>query len=338
MKRATLITDAKQRLYYTGFSSTAGYVILFEGRKIFAVDNRYFHAAEQRLKPKGIEVVSCGDYSELIKFVVENGIGELGVDFKLTTLSQSEELSALNVKLIDVSSDIEREMSIKRADELDNIRIACGIAEKAFSELLGSIKEGVTEAQLAAELEFNFKKYGASDKSFDTIVAFGENAAVPHHETGADKLKRNQCVLIDFGCLYNGYCSDMTRTLFFGTPDAEFSAAYNDVLDAHLAALNGIKAGMAGIEADAIARNVLQKAGRGDYFTHSLGHGIGVNIHEFPWISPRGAAKLENGMVFSDEPGVYYNGKFGIRIEDTCYMEGGKVKSMMTLTKQLICL
>ena len=229
-------------------------------------------------------------------------------------------------------------MSVKTDEEIKYIQKACNIAEKAWRDTLLFIKEGVTERQVANVLEFNFKKYGASGTSFDTIVAFGKNASVPHHATGDTKLKNNECVLMDFGCVYKGYCSDMTRTMFYGTPDEKFRMAYLAVLSAHMKAAEGIKEGMTGKEADKIARDVLETLGYGKYFTHSLGHGIGVNIHEYPYLSPKGEAVLKNNMVFSNEPGVYLNGKFGIRIEDSCHLENGKYKTFMKDDKSLIIL
>ena len=191
--------------------------------------------------------------------------------------------------------------------------------------------------QIAAELEYLFKKNGASDKSFDTIIAFGANSAVPHHETGNKKLTKNMPVLMDFGCIYRGYCSDMTRTLWFGdTPSEKFLSAYEAVYDAHMNASENIVQGMNGGEADALARDILNNRGYGEYFTHSLGHGIGVNIHEEPRLAPKQECVLVNGMVFSNEPGVYFDGKFGIRIEDSVYMQDGKVHSLMQDDKKLI--
>ena len=331
-----LITDEKERLYYLGFHSTAGYVVVTKDSVSFVVDNRYFKAAERALKKNGVNVILGTDYTALTEIASELGAKRIGVDFTKITVSEYEGLKTLGYEYADISSELMRMQSIKSEAELKNIKKACEIAEKSWLETIPFIREGVTEIELAAELEHNFRKNGASGTSFDTIVAFGKNAAVPHHETGTTKLKLNQCVLMDFGCLYNGYCSDMTRTMFFGTPDEAFEKAYLAVLLAHREAAEKIHAGMTGKEADAVAREVLTSLKYGKYFTHSLGHGIGVNIHEFPTLSPRGEAILEDGMVFSDEPGVYIDGKFGIRIEDSCYMENGRCRSFMRDDKSLV--
>lgn len=332
-----LITDEKQRFYYTDYASTDGYVILQEDKTTLVVDSRYVYEAQQVLKGKDVEVVEGSNLS-LFKEMVE-GIGAtvVGIDFALTSIKEYERLKKLlpGVEFVDIGDEVARDMIVKTDEELMRIKKACEIAQKSYYEILPLLKEGISEREIANELEYRFKKYGASGKSFDTIVAFGANSAVPHHETGEDTLKKNSVVLIDFGCVYKGYCSDMTRTCFFGEPDEEFVSAYNAVLEAHMNALENIREGMTGVQADALARDVLAKYGRAGVFTHSLGHGIGTHIHELPNLSPRAINVIENGMVFSNEPGVYYDGKFGIRIEDSCYLKGGVAHTFMTDSKEL---
>lgn len=333
-----LVTDEKERLYYLGFAATDGYVMLEDGKTTFVVDNRYLYAARNALAPKGIDVVCGSDYSALSERVKAISATVVGIDYATVTLSgyAALEKALPDVKFIDVGNEIVKEMSIKSDAEIEIIKKACAIAEKSFVETLPYIKAGVTEREIAARLEFQFKQNGASDKSFDTIIAFGAGSAVPHHETGETKLTENAVVLMDFGCIYKGYCSDMTRTLYFGKPTEKFLHAYRAVYEAHFNALKNIKAGMTGKEADALARSVLEKYGIAQYFTHSLGHGIGVHIHEHPYLSPRADNVLENKMVFSDEPGVYFDGEFGIRIEDSCYLSGGITHTFMKDDKKLI--
>ena len=331
-----LITDEKERLYYLGFHSTAGYVVVTKTEVTFVVDNRYLKAAEHALTKKGVKVILGSDYSAFKAIAEDVGAKRVGIDFTVTTISEYDNLKSLGFDYEDISGELKTMQSVKTADQLKSIKRACEIAEKSWLQTLSVIREGVTENEVAATLEYNFRKNGASGTSFDTIVAFGKNAAVPHHQTGETKLKKNECVLMDFGCLYNGYCSDMTRTMFYGTPDEKFEKAYLAVLVAHKEAAEKIKEGDTGKQADAYAREVLTSLGYGKYFTHSLGHGIGVNIHEFPYLSPKGEAALTDGMVFSDEPGVYIDGKFGIRIEDSCYMADGKCRSFMKDDKSLV--
>ena len=334
-----LITDEKQRLYFTGFHSSAGYFMLNKRKKYFVVDKRYFYAAYKRLTPKGYEVLCASDFSYLVDCVEYLGVKTLGIDFSKTNMAQFALIKKLlpNTCYKDIGSELNEEMAVKYPEELNVISKACRIAEKSFKQILKSLKEGVTEKDIAAELEYLFKKNGASDKSFDPIIAFGPNSAVPHHESGKTRLKYNTPVLMDFGCIYEGYCSDMTRTLWFGDqPTEDFLKAYDAVYDAHIAVFDNVVPGMNGGEADAIARKILTKRGYGEQFTHSLGHGIGVNIHEYPWLAPNRDCLLLDGMVFSDEPGVYFNGKFGIRIEDTICLENGKAKTFMEDDKKLI--
>ena len=265
----------------------------------------------------------------------------VAVSFKETKHAEFLELEKIGVKLVEADSTIFPLMETKNEWELSCIQKACEIAEDAFNELLPEIQEGMTETEVAALLEYKMRKLGAQGLSFDTIVAFGAHGAVPHHETGETKLKFGDVVLIDFGCKVNGYCSDITRTFLFGDDGKheEFKKAYKCVLEAHLLAQQKIVAGMTGKEADAVAREYLKACGYGELFTHSLGHGIGLNVHEMPSISPRGETALCDGMVFSDEPGVYKAGEFGIRIEDTVTLMNGKIKSFMSKTdKSLVIL
>lgn len=335
-----LITDEKQRFYYTDYASTDGYVILSENKTVLVVDSRYLYEARQVLAPKGIEVVLGSNYDALKNAIDFTGAKTVGIDFSLTSVKEFDVLKEQfsQIRFVDIADEIAQDMIIKSDEEILRTKVACEIAQRSYFEILPLLKKGITEREVANELEYRFKKYGASGKSFDTIVAFGANSAVPHHETGDDTLKDNSVVLIDFGCVYKGYCSDMTRTCFFGTPTQEFIDAYNAVYEAHMFALDNISEGMTGAEADSLARNTLKKYGMDNVFTHSLGHGIGIHIHELPTLSPRGNIVLENGMIFSDEPGVYFDGKFGIRIEDSCYLAEGRAHSFMTDDKKLIVL
>ncbi len=321
------------RRYLTGFYSTDGYVVLTEESCTFFADPRYFEAAERALKGTDV-TVAAGARNEALALVKD--CKTLGVPYSFVTLSSAEELRKAGFTLTDCMPALKQAMEIKTEREISLIQKACEIAEDALLGLLPEIKEGMTESEVAALLEYKMRQLGASGTSFETIVAFGANSSVPHHETGNSKLKFGDIVLIDFGCKYEGYCSDCTRTFLFGDDGAheEFKKAYAEVLRAHELVKATVKAGMTGREADEVARGSLRKAGLDKYFTHSLGHGIGLMIHEYPTLSPRGEEVLKDGMVFSDEPGVYLAGKFGVRIEDSCFMSGGKVHSFMHKTER----
>ena len=321
------------RRYFTGFYSTDGYVVLTDEKCLFFADPRYFEAAEKALKGSDVTVVA-GAYKEAIEAVKD--CKTLGVPFPLVTLSSAEALREKGFMLVDCMPALKNAMEVKTERELSLIQKACDIAEDALLLLLPELKEGMTENETAALLEYNMRKLGASGVSFDTIVAFGANSSVPHHETGETKLKFGDIVLIDFGCKVEGYCSDCTRTFLFGDDGKheQFKKAYEEVLKAHELVKETVKAGMTGREADEIARGSLRQAGLDKLFTHSLGHGIGLQIHEYPTLSPRGEEVLSDGMVFSDEPGVYLAGEYGVRIEDSCYMRDGGVRSFMRKTER----
>lgn len=326
------------RRYLTGFYSTDGYVILEEDKCVFVADLRYFEAAQKSLAGSGIEVVE-GSYQAALDLIKK--YKRIGVPYPFVSLSRAEALRKEGFELTDCMEALKSAMLIKTQKEISLIARACEIAEDALLSLMPQIKEDMRERETAALLEYEMRALGAEGVSFDTIVAFGANGSVPHHETGETCLKFGDPVLIDFGCKVEGYCSDCTRTFLFGDDKKHenFKAVYAHVLKAHELVKERVTEGMTGREADAIARTYLEEQGLGKYFTHSLGHGIGLQIHEYPVLSPRGEEKLTNGMVFSDEPGVYVAGETGVRIEDSVYMTNGKVTSFMTKTdRKLIIL
>lgn len=321
------------RRYFTGFYSTDGYVILDEKGCKFVADLRYFEAVERELRGSAVEVVE-GSYLQAIELI--QGKKTIGVPYPFINVAAFKHLEEKGFELVDCMPALKEAMLYKSEGELSLIQRACDIAEEGFLRLLPEIKEGMTENEVAALLEYNMRKLGASGTSFDTIVAFGPNGSVPHHETGNTKLSFGDPILIDFGCKVEGYCSDITRTFLFGDDKEheEFKKAYDIVLSAHDLVRENLVAGMTGREGDAIARDHLKKFGLDKYFTHSLGHGIGLQIHEYPNLSPKSEQIIENGMVFSDEPGVYIAEKLGIRIEDSMYMKDGKTHSFMQKTQK----
>ena len=326
------------RRYLTGFYATDGYVILDGKSCKFVADSRYFEALEKALRGSEVEAVE-GHYDTAIEIL--KNYKRIGVPFPYTDLERAEALKKEGFELVDCMPALKKAMLYKTDEEIKHLQKACDIAEEALLRLMPQLKEGMTESEAAAILECEMRKLGASGPSFDTILGFGPNGSVPHHETGNTKLKFGDIVLVDFGCKVEGYCSDCTRTFLFGDDGKheEFKKAYAEVLKAHELVKKNLKAGMTGGEADEIARASLREAGLDKYFTHSLGHGIGLLIHEYPRLAPKIDTVIEDGMVFSDEPGVYFPGKFGIRIEDSCYMKNGKVVSFMKKTsRELIIL
>lgn len=329
---AVLTGQEDLRLYLTGFSSSFGYVLSDKNRSVFYTDPRYIESAKAALENSGIEVALYHGLDEMLK-----PYGEVAIPLGRTLYNDYVKLCDLGLNVKDSTRAFVDAMAVKEEYELAYIKEACDITDRAYQKLLSLIKEGMTENEVAAELEYLMRTYGASGTSFDTIVAFEENSSVPHHETGNKKLKFGDIILIDFGCKYHGYCSDCTRTFLFGDDGrhGEFKQTYAHVLNAHNIAKEKITAGITGREADAYARDYLRNYDLDKYFTHSLGHGIGVNIHEFPVLSTRSLDVLKNNMVFSDEPGVYFEGKYGIRIEDTVTLKDGQTVSLTNSDKKL---
>ncbi len=317
--------------YITGFEAENGFVVVDKEGTTLYTDKRYIEAAEKVFQGTDVTPVLYTQADALARLAKYQSVG---ISFDNTSHSEFITLQEAGVKAVNIDAPFKNQMAIKTESELSHIARACEIAEDAFNLLLPEIKEGMTEKEVAALLEYNMQRLGAKGLAFDSIVAFGAHASVPHHETGESKLKFGDEILIDFGCKVNGYCSDITRTFLFGDDKnhQEFKKAYQAVLTAHNLVKEKLTAGMTGIEGDAIARNYLTEQGYGNLFTHSLGHGLGLNVHEFPSVSPKGDTVLENGMVFSDEPGVYQAGEFGIRIEDTVTLKNGKVQSFMSKT------
>ncbi len=320
------------RRYVTGFYSTDGYVVYDGEVCTFVADARYFEAAQNALAGSFVTVKE-GTYAAAMELV--RGKKTLGAPFPYISRAASDRLEAEGFALVDCMPALRTAMKVKSEAEISLIGQACDIAEEGLLATLPRLKEGMTERELAAALEYEMRMRGAEGVSFETIVAFGAGSSVPHHETGDTKLRFGDVVLIDYGCKKGGYCSDCTRTFLFGDDGKheEFKAHYALVLEAHELVKARIVAGMTGKEADEIARGYFREHGLDGAFTHSLGHGIGLEIHEHPMLSPRSEEVLLDGMVFSDEPGLYFAGKYGIRIEDSVTLQGGKVVSFMHKTE-----
>ncbi len=331
---AALITDRLTRKYLAGFDLAEGVLILGE-KPAYFTDARYFYAAKDKIAPAGAEPILYAGTDVLKNYVERNGIKTLYIDYDRTTVSECERYKTFGAEIKNCSEELMQLRMIKSEEELACVKKACEIIQEAYHNAIKLAKTGVTEKEIADKIRSEIIRLGGEGESFETIVAFGANAAVPHHETGETKLTENTAILVDTGALFNGYCSDLTRMAFFGTPDEEFKNAYDAVLTANLTAFDKIVGGMSGKDADAIAREVLKQRGYGDYFTHSLGHGVGLEIHERPNVSPRSRDNLEENAVFTVEPGVYLNGKFGIRIEDTATIKNGKAERLFTDSKEL---
>lgn len=318
---AVLISSQYSLRYFTGFSGTTGIALAFKEKRFFFTDFRYIAQAKEQVEPKGFTVVKVerGAIDTLAECLKDSGIKRLGIEDKYVTLSQYVEYKEKfeNISFVTLGEEFDKLRMIKTQEEIECIKKAVDIADKVFENILGEIKEGVSERDLAALMEFEMKKLGGDGPSFETIVASNERSALPHGVASDKLLVKEGFVKFDFGVYYNGYVSDMTRTVYLGeNPSEKHLEIYNIVLEAQKLACKSVKAGMKCSDLDKIARDYISEKGYGDNFGHGLGHGIGVYIHEFPSLNGKSDIILQEGMVITIEPGIYIDGFGGVRIED----------------------
>ncbi len=333
-KNACLITDEITGKHIMGTSLNEGYLILADENTCF-VDARYFFGVNKTLESLGIKAKLYSSIEDIKTFLQSIGTENLNIDFSKTTVKDYNEYKKFGFSIIDCEDIIKDIRQVKETGEIESTIKACEIAQKALYKGLEQVRLGMTESELRDIIERYVLEFGGQGTSFETIVAFSKNGAVPHHKTGNTKLENDMPILIDMGARFNGYCSDITRTVFFGTPTEEFKACYDAVLKANELAEQSIKVGITTDVADGFARNYLKEKGLDKYFTHSLGHGIGLEIHEHPTLSYKKKDQLKENLLFTIEPGVYLDGKFGIRIEDTVLLTKDGIKRLFTDSKEL---
>ncbi|MFJ5789208.1 M24 family metallopeptidase [Lysinibacillus sp. NPDC093197] len=334
-----LITNGYNRRYMTGFTGTAGVAIVSQNDAVFITDFRYTEQAAAQIEDFRIVQHEVTLLEEIATQVKAMGIKSLGFE-KDTVSFGTYELykSVIQADLVPVSGLIEKIRLIKTEQEINIIKVACEIADHAFTHILDFIKPGKTELEVSNELEFFMRQQGATQSSFDTIVASGLRSALPHGVATNKVIEKGDFVTLDFGALYNGYISDITRTVAVGEPSEKLVEMYNTVLASQLLSLEKVGPGLTGIQADAIARDYLTEKGYGEAFGHSLGHGIGLEVHEGPGLSKRSETVLEPGMAVTIEPGVYVPGVGGVRIEDDILITESGNELLTHSTKELIIL
>jgi len=313
-----LVTNPYNRRYLSGFTGTSGNLLITATSAELITDFRYVEQAREQAPDFAI-VRHERDILECVGEQVQKmNIKRLAFEQDDVTFAVYQKLSVLleGVELVPVQGIIEELRLVKTAEEIKVLKEAAAVADKAFAHILNFIKPGVTERQVANELEFMMRSLGATSSSFDTIVASGPRSALPHGVATDKKIQSGELVTLDFGAYYQGYCSDITRTIAVGKPDPKLEEIYAIVLKAQLNGIQKIKPGMSGKEADALTRDIIGEAGYAQYFGHGTGHGIGLEIHEGPTLSPRGEKILQPGMVVTVEPGIYLPGVGGVRIED----------------------
>ena len=315
--KSLIVTNPANVTYTTGFMGGDSWAIIAESGVYLLTDSRYAEQAQKECV--GCKIILRPDSLPLAPALTEK-LKQLKLSKKVaveksTSIADFESLKKnLKTRPVTVSSIIENARSIKDDSEIASIKTASRIAAKALKQTLGYIKPGITENELAGMLNFQFRKLGATN-SFETIVAFGPNASRPHHQPSKRKLRKEDTVLIDFGAKYNGYCSDITRCFAVGGPTAFYKKAYDTVQKAQAAAIKLIKAGVETGKVDDAARDVFRKSGLPVY-GHGTGHGLGLEIHELPYLKAKGRVILQPGQIITVEPGLYIPGRLGIRIED----------------------
>ena len=334
-----LITSSYNLRYLTGFTGTTGVALITLEEAFFITDFRYTEQAETQCE--GYKIVqNHGPIFDVVADLVEEK-ELINLAFEEATVSFKEYVQLemiLEVDLIPVSGMIEELREIKDDSEIEIIQKACEIADQAFSHILTYIKPGMTEIQVANELDFHMRSLGASSVSFETIVASGLRSAMPHGVASEKVIEQGDFITIDFGCYYQGYVSDMTRTISLGEPSEKLKEIYQIVKEAQQKVLDIAKPGMTGAELDAVARDFITSKGYGEAFGHSTGHGIGLEIHEGPNVSTMAEKVFVSGNVITNEPGIYLPGIGGVRIEDDMLVTDNGIKRLTHSEKELIIL
>ena len=334
-----LLTSRYSRHYGAEFDIAEGVAIVTKNGCRYFTDSRYIESAENGIH--GFEVLEINaenSYSKRLNDAIADfGVTVLGFEENYLTVAEFADYEKkLNAKLTPYNSKIAGFRGVKESYELDRMRKAQAITDAAFTEILTRIQVGMTEKELCAELIYCLLKNGGEGLSFDPIVVSGPNTSLPHGVPGDRRIREGDFVTMDFGVLYGGYCSDMTRTVAVGFVTDEMRQVYQTVLKAQTAAIEASRPGVKGSDIDAVARNVIAEAGYGEYFGHGYGHSLGLEIHESPNCSPRSTQLMEVGNVTSAEPGIYLPGKFGVRIEDVIIFTEDGCEDITKSPKNLI--
>jgi Xaa-Pro aminopeptidase len=340
---AMLLTGEANRFYASGFHSTGGDGVALVTRKeaYYFTDSRYIEAAEAQVQDAAIAMVDRqNSYLARINEVLDRcNIQKLGFEENVVTMAEYARLEEhLTAELFPASALVEHLRQSKDEAELSSLIAAQRIAEGALTLLLEELRPGLTEKEVAARLQYLMLCGGAEKMSFDPIVASGPHSSMPHAVPTDRKLEKGDFVTMDFGCVYHGYCSDMTHTVALGSVSDEMRRVYDTVLQAQLAGIAAARGGVSGQDVDGAARSVIEQAGYGAYFGHAFGHSVGIEIHENPNATPGNLQPLPVGCVISAEPGIYLPGKFGVRIEDVIVLTADGCRDITQTDKSLLVL
>ena len=347
-KIRALLTDDSAALFYTeiarkyltGFSSSLGYLFVTGSKAVLFVDGRYYEAATKKVDSV-VEVELFNNIAEQSEHLLDGKVKRLLVEtsVSVSTLKSFEKIFKITVEpSVELEKAVLNMRSVKDDAEIECIIKAQRIAEKAFEHILGFIKPGVSENQIAAELEYKMKLLGSSEPSFKTIAITGAKTSMPHGEPDDTIVKKGDFVTMDFGAVWNGYHSDMTRTVAVGFATDKMKNIYDTVLKANIAAIKKVKACVTAAEVDLAARDIIAAAGFEKEFSHSTGHGVGLEIHEAPTVSFKNENQLKENQIITIEPGIYLSGEFGVRIEDMAVVTKNGCNNLTKAKKTLIIL
>jgi Xaa-Pro aminopeptidase/Xaa-Pro dipeptidase len=337
---AFLFSSQANVFYLSRFRSTHAYAVVTPSDLFLLTDGRYYERAKKELKDWEVVLIEGSPVPFLKKFLRERGLRKVGFEAERVSYQLRRALRSTKIKWIPFNNFLKKIRAVKTAEEIDLMKEGVKKSDAIFRDLLGYIKPGLTELEIRAFIVRRIFEEGSTGESFPAIVAGGEGSAIPHWETSGRKVGMGP-LLIDMGLLWRGYCTDFTRTLYLGNPDGEFKKVFSIVRDAHLFAIERVKAGVKLGEVDRTAREYIESRGFGKFFTHSTGHGIGVEIHEFPRVYYRGedsGVVIEDGMVFTVEPGIYLPGKFGVRLENIVAVRRGSGEPLSGIDLSLITL
>jgi Xaa-Pro aminopeptidase len=332
---AALISSYPNIFYYSGFTSEDAYLLISHERQLLVTDSRYTIQAHEQAPDFEVVDIKIG-FEEIFRKVKETHIGYEEAHMTVAEYKKLWKKLGSQKDFIELQKVINQSRRIKDLREIEKIAEAEKIGDAAFEYVLPRIKVGRTEREIALELEFFMKNQGATALSFDTIAASGKRSAMPHGMASEKVIENGDFLTLDFGCVFEGYCSDMTRTVVVGKADERQKEIYDIVLTAQKSAIEAIEAGKKCSEVDAVARGIIKERGYGDNFGHGLGHSVGIEIHEMPSLSPKCHDIIENGHILTVEPGIYIEDFGGVRIEDLIIVEDGKARNLTFSPKELI--
>ena len=334
------VTNLTNVRYLTGFTGSAGSLLILENEQYFFTDGRYTSQCKEQIKNCQVHIVGSTHY----KYIADNQMlpGSLQIGFEsdhmnVSTYLQLKEIMS-NIQWVHVSGIIEKIAAVKDMLEIDSLKTAIEITDEVFKQIIPELKEGAIEKDIAAKISYLFKMNGAEGDSYESIIGSGWLGALPHARPTDKKFEKGDFVVMDFGALYNGYHADMTRTVVIGEATNRHEEIYNIVLDSQLAGIKSARAGVTGAEVDKACRDIITDAGYGDKFIHSTGHGIGLEVHTYPRISSLNAKPLLENYVVTIEPGIYLEGWGGVRIEDDCWIQKNKCLPLNKSTKEMLVL